>query len=478
MNATPLRLRILHSNDIHSHFEQMPAIAAAFKKLRAEAGEEHTLTVDIGDHLDRMRPETEASAGGFNLDMMSATGYEAMTLGNNEGLTLTREALAELYGSRPDLKMLCGNLVETETGSPPSWMAPYHIIVKSGISIGLIGVTAYYHEFYRLLGWTVQDPFASVQFWAGKLRPQVDVLVLLSHLGLKLDERIAVDIPGIDVILGGHSHHLLEQPLRIGQSLVCGAGKFGQYIGVVDLELDPVSRKPIRSSGYVRSMAEEAADPAVLELAQRCKADAASMLDREVAYLPQSLPSEWNTEAPLGNMLAAALRRWTGADIGIVNAGQFLDGLKAGPVTAGRLLEICPSPINPCRIRIKGEHLLKALEESLLPEFKEMPIYGFGFRGKVLGMLNLDGLRVEYDPKAPDMAKIRRALAGSQPLVPEKEYIVGTIDMFTFGKGYLSLAQGSQVEYFLPEFIRDIIVQELHLPEAIREGAVKRWHAV
>src|SRR4051794_14229944 len=78
MSSPLLRLRILHSNDIHSHFEQMPKIAAAFQELRTAVGKEHTLTLDIGDHLDRVRAETEGSAGEANLDIMAATGYEAI----------------------------------------------------------------------------------------------------------------------------------------------------------------------------------------------------------------------------------------------------------------------------------------------------------------------------------------------------------------------------------------------------------------
>ncbi|ULL14314.1 bifunctional metallophosphatase/5'-nucleotidase [Paenibacillus sp. H1-7] len=475
MSTPHLRLRILHSNDIHSHFEQMPGIAAVFQKLRDEAGEEHTLTLDIGDHMDRMRPETEASGGKFNLEIMAATGYEAVTLGNNEGLTFTREALAELYGGQNGPAVLVCNLLDAETGAVPSWGAPYHITEKSGLRIGMIGATAYYDKYYRLLGWDILQPLPVIKKLVQQLRPQVDVIIVLSHLGLRQDELIAAEVDGIDVILGGHSHHLLEQPLHINGALVCGAGKFGQYIGVVDMEFHPETRKAVRSTGYVRKVDGQRTDPVVAETTRRLQDTARRMLDEEVAYLEEPIHMDWNREAPLGNMLAAVLRKWTDADIGIANAGQLLDHLGSGKVTAGRLLDICPSPVNPCRITITGELLLQALEESLLPEFQEKPIYGFGFRGKVLGMLNVDGLSIHYDGTALPYSKIKSVWIGGEPLVPDRTYKVGTLDMFTFGIGYLSLSKGTDVKYFLPEFLRDIIRGELNDKSAIRDGEIRRW---
>lgn len=494
MTLSPLRLRILHSNDIHSHFEQMPRIAAAFEELRSAMGDAPTLTVDIGDHLDRVSPLTEGSGGAANLDVLEATGYDAITIGNNEGLTFTPEALGRLYGSAHCFKVICGNLLESGTGTYPSWGAPYHIFDKGGIRVGLIGLTAYYPEFYRLLGWDILEPVAVAQELVWQLRPQVDLVVILSHLGLKQDERMASEIEGIDLILGGHTHHLLEQPLRIGETMLCGAGKFGQYIGVVDVGLDPVTRKLTQLEGYVKELtyahtAEDqrsshnagSSDAQLREqqLAARIEAhrfQAQQALSLEVAHLQEPLAAGWYQETPLGNLLAAALRKYTGADIGLVNAGQLLEGLDAGSVSAGRLLAICPSPINPSRMLLTGRQIVQALEESLLPEFTEKQIYGFGFRGKVLGMLQVDGLTIEYDPEGPAYRKIKQVRMGDgEWLYPEREYRVGSIDMFTFGIGYMSLSQGKEVQYFLPEFIRDLLRYELNNPEAIAASKACRW---
>lgn len=475
MDSPTLRLRILHSNDIHSHFEQMPNIAAAFKELRASAGEEHTLTLDIGDHIDRVRTETEGSSGEANLDIMNETGYDAVTIGNNEGLTLSQETLSKLYGSQAQFKVLCSNLLDAASGEFPQWGTPYHIIEKGGIKVGLIGVTAYFPDFYQLLGWDIREPMSITADLVRMLRPRVDLIVVLSHLGLRYDQRMADEIQGIDLILGGHTHHLLEEPVQIGDTFVCAAGKYGQYFGIVDIEFDATTHKRLSVHAGILVTSTYPADEHIAMLVSKYKSSSQKVLSQQVAYLEQPLRADWYDESPLCNLLAAGIRKWTGAELALVNAGQLLEGLEIGVVSAGRLLEICPSPINPCRMLLTGKRIWKALEESRMQEFMEKPLQGFGFRGKVLGTLNMDGMRVEYDPFAPSYSKIQRVWVGDELLDPLKEYVVGTIDMFTFGIGFLTLSEGTEIEYFLPNFIRDLIREELQKPDAIEASIVKRW---
>lgn len=470
-----IRLRILHTNDIHSHFEQLPRIAAIIASLRQEAGAEHTLSLDIGDHIDRMRPETEGTGGLANIALLNAIGYDAVTLGNNEGLTCTPEVLNELYGKHARSKVVIANLRDAETGSLPLWASPYAIFNKSGIQIGVIGVTARFTDFYRLLGWNVSDPFEAVASLAAELRPKVDVLIVMSHLGLSNDERMAAEIPGIDLILGGHTHHLLEEPIRSGRTLICAAGKFGQYVGVVDLELDAVSKRLLHAEGGVKAAAESEEEESIRLQIQQYAVKAKASLDREVARIDCDLDVDWYGESRLGNLLAAGLRDWVGAEIGLVNAGQLLGGLPQGPVSAGMLLELCPSPINPCRMKLSGAQLLTALEESLLPEFMNKPLYGFGFRGKVLGTLCVDGITIEYDPEAAPYSRILSVHVGTEALELERLYTVGTIDMFTFRIGYLSIAEGLEPEFFMPEFLRDVLLKELHNARAMKDSSRKRW---
>ncbi|WP_240633293.1 bifunctional metallophosphatase/5'-nucleotidase [Paenibacillus montanisoli] len=465
---------LLHSNDIHSRLEQAAKIAAYIEETRLTYGADHVLTLDIGDHMDRMRVETEASDGLANIDLMNAAGYEAVTFGNNEGLTFTPEQLAEAYGTRASFQTICANFYQTSDGARPSWLLPHAIIRKGKLRIGLIGVTAAFSEFYTLLGWHATDPLAAVAEQAALLRPQVDVLVVMSHIGITLDRRMAAGIAGLDLILGGHTHHLLEEPEVIGRTSICAAGKFGEYLGRVEIKLDAATGKPIIRAECV-PMDERSQQPEAAALIGGFMADSGRRLGRVITVLSEPMPASAEHESPLGNLLAAGLRRKADAEIGIVNTGQLLGGLAAGEVTAGDLHALCPSPVNPCRMKLTGTEIRLSLEEALQRTFIDKPIRGFGFRGVVLGTLAVDGLDIRYSLDRPDYCKITSIMACGQPLQDDRDYIVGTIDMFTFGVGYEKIKLGTEVSFYLPEFIRDVLEQELQDADAVADSRRQRW---
>lgn len=465
-------LTILHTNDIHSHFGSMSAIAAMISEERERGG--NLLVLDIGDHMDRMAVETEGTLGMANVDVLNLTGYDAITIGNNEGLTFTPDQLAQSYtGLR--CPIVCGNVVEQDTDRIPAWMQPWHIIKKGSFHIGLLGATAPFNSFYELLGWKVTDPIETLRKQVMMLREQVDVIIVLSHLGLATDQKLAEQVAGIDVILGGHTHHVLEKPLIVGQTVLGAAGKFGQWLGKFVLErTDEEKSVRVVSSGCVpvqRTMLHEQVSLAIaanVQESERKLGQTAVMTDR-------TLTINYEQESPFANLLAQAVRHFTSAELSVVNAGQLLGNLPQGEISKGMLHSLCPSPINACTICLKGFQIREALEQSLLEEFIHKPITGFGFRGEILGTLCMDGMEVRYDPDAPAYDKIRSIYVNGIPMDEQRQYVVGTLDMFTFNVGYPSLAQGSNIQYYLPEFIRDLLEQELKRPGALEESLHTRW---
>lgn len=471
-------LTIIHTNDLHSRFEQMPRMASAIRQLKQHRTKDEVLTLDIGDHMDRMRVETEGSMGAANVAVLNATGYDAVVLGNNEGLTFPKETIERTYRDHARFAILGSNLTETETGRQPDWMVPSVLMRRGQIQVGLIGVTAFYSAFYTLLGWTVLEPIEAVRREASRLRSEgADVVVVMSHLGLTQDRLMAHGVPEVDIILGGHTHHLLETPERVGNVWIAATGSHGKYVGELTLRYDLGTRKLELEQGRCLPVDEYPADPVLERLIERYRAAGERELQRPIAKLEEPLALHWYEESELGNLLAAGIRRWTGGEIGLVNAGQLLAEVREGTVTAGQLHQLCPSPINPCVTLLAGRHLVQALEESLLPEFYERPIKGFGFRGQVLGVLCVDGLEVHYDPSGKAMGKIRSVLVNGAPLMPDKRYRVGMIDMFTFGSGYTSLAQGEETWYYLPEFLRDLLADQLQRADQLLACRTIRWQA-
>ncbi|WP_110933546.1 bifunctional metallophosphatase/5'-nucleotidase [Paenibacillus bouchesdurhonensis] len=466
-------LTILYTNDLHSHFGAMVRIASMVNELRAEQ-HEAVLLLDIGDHMDRAAPETEGTMGQANVDVLNLTAYDAITIGNNEGLTFTPEQLDQAYTGLV-CQVVCANMLDMETGKPPAWMKKHTILNKAGFKIGIIGATAAYAEFYKLLGLTALDPLKSIETSVSDLRSKVDLIVVMSHVGLPFDRELAEQVPGIDLILGGHTHHLLEEPLWIGQTAIVAAGKFGRHLGQITVERDMITGKAKVVSGICLPVESGPEDVNVAEALNIHRLRAGERMARTVAVIEEELPVRYDVESPFGNLLAQAVRRFTGSDLSIVNSGQLLAGLPAGEISEGMLHERCPSPINPCRMNLLGKHILYSLEQSLLADITDKAIFGFGFRGKQLGGICVDGMEIIYDPTALPFHKIIQASNQGVPIVPDGIYSVGTLDMFTFGIGYECLKQGSEQEFLLPEFLRDLLRMELQTAGAIESCFYHRW---
>ncbi|WP_068780224.1 bifunctional metallophosphatase/5'-nucleotidase [Paenibacillus sp. GM2] len=469
-------LTIAYTNDLHSHFGAMGRIAAMIDDLRSEPNSE-MLLLDIGDHMDRAAPETEGTMGQANVDILNLTGYDAITIGNNEGLTFTPELLTETY-ARLRCPVICNNIVEQRTGQPPGWMRRHHIVQRGPFTIGLIGATAAFSNFYSLLGWDALDPLETIQYDVEQLRPRVDLIIVMSHLGILLDRQLAETIPDIDLIIGGHTHHLLEEPLIIGKTAITAAGKFGNYVGLIKYRKNPLSGLPEIYDGKVLQVEPGVESEGVLSSIDIYRKKAKARLDRTVTTTDRKLLISYHSESSFGNLLAQAVRRFTNSELAIVNSGQLLSDLPAGDISEGMLHERCPSPINPCTMILKGEDILYTLEQSLLPEMMDKTIFGYGFRGKVLGGICLDGMEVEYDPYAAPYRRVTKASVAGIPLNPSATYKVGTLDMFTFGVGYEQLQHGSEQKFMLPLFIRDLLRLELQTAGAVDSCFFARWKQV
>lgn len=471
------RLILLHTNDLHSQFENMPKLANRIQAYRAKYSADEILLIDCGDHMDRVSAITEGSYGEANVAVMNATGYDVFVPGNNEGLTFPKSAFESMFRGKANFTVLGTNVREYHTGLTPSWMAHQLIVDKGGIKVGLIGVTASFNDFYHPLGWDIGEPLNEVQKAVRSLRAQVDVIVVISHVGIRFDRLLASEVPGIDCILGGHTHHLLEEAEQVGSTTIGAAGKLGSHLGVMEIEVAEGTERSVAIKGYAESVEQETDEPHIAALIRTYNTLSQHTLSNPAAVLHEPLEHDPLYESDLGNLLADGLRAWTGAEIGIVNSGQLISGLASGSCTDGDLLAVCPSPINPCTLLLPGSQILQALEESLVDEIKLRRIKGFGFRGHILGTLSVSGMEITYDRTAVDYHKITSVRIQGERLNPDKLYRVGTIDMFTFGVGYPSLGDGQELQFCLPEFLRDILKRELANPQALVNCRRRNFHA-
>ncbi len=116
-------IHIYHTNDLHSHLEHWPRIhklLAERRRWHEEAGDEVFL-FDIGDHMDRWHPLSDATRGKANCRLLNEAGYDAGTIGNNEGITLPFGDLDSMYLEK-EFEMLVANLYKPD-GSRPEWQS-------------------------------------------------------------------------------------------------------------------------------------------------------------------------------------------------------------------------------------------------------------------------------------------------------------------------------------------------------------------
>lgn len=467
-------LHMLHTNDLHSHFASMPRIATCLRTHRTEweQRDERVLTLDIGDHLDRMSIITEASLGKVNVEIMSRSGYQYATIGNNEGITLTKSKLDELYEAAA-FTVIAGNLLDGLDEAVPKWAVPYAIHQWSDLRVALLAMTIPYPHSYKSMGWEIREVLPLLVEQVAALRSQADIIVLMSHLGYQEDCRLAEQVEGLDVILGAHTHHLLEHGVRVGKTLIAQTGRFGQYVGHVRLVWDRTAGQITEATAEVMASEkyQQAEDIVTVICEEQKKAE--KLLSRPLTVLGTDLLMNWEQETPFASFLAASIREKTGAEIGLANGGLLLADLNHGSVTSADLLRCVPHPLNLCAVTLTGEQLGQILEQAIQPEIVRKRLYGCGFRGQIEGWMGVDGLHIQYLPgEQPSIVSIE---VNGQPLVNSQEYRVGTVDMFMYNRLFPTLLQGRDIRFFLPAMLREILAETLRNEQMLLGAFSPRW---
>ncbi|EKN63623.1 metallophosphoesterase [Neobacillus bataviensis LMG 21833] len=446
---------IYHTNDVHSHLEHWPRISRFLKQKKASHQQqgEDVFLFDIGDFLDRWHPLTEATKGQGNITLLNECEYTAVTIGNNEGVNLAYEDLDRLY-DHAAFDVLVANLYK-KNGLYPDWVKPYKIYhTKKGTRIGVIGLTAPFTILYELLGWKLTEPISELKKWLTIVKEESDIIVLLSHLGKNEDERIAVEFPEIDVILGAHTHHFFENGKRVGDTLLGAAGKYGYYVGEMTITLTDqkdVTQKEANLYDFNDLPIIQNEQGQILTFLNKGK----EMLNQRITTLSEPLVHAPFKETNFSKLLSRTLREWCSADCAMINAGLLL-GTLAGEVTNYDLLEVCPHPINPCVIELTGMELQTVLLQTKDEDLPHKQIKGLGFRGTVLGVFVYDGIDFAENTIFINDSKIEF----------EKNYTLALPDMFTFGHFFKEVLPQKQKRYFLPEFLRDLLKWKLQMPSS------------
>ncbi|MCW3778963.1 bifunctional metallophosphatase/5'-nucleotidase [Levilactobacillus namurensis] len=456
------RVTILHTNDLHSHFENWPRIRRylATTRASAEAAGSSVYTVDLGDHVDRVHPVSEATAGQKNVQLMNQVGYDAVTIGNNEGLGFMRPQLDHLY-DHANFPVVLGNLKTLDTRQTPTWAVDHQFwTTPAGTRILVLGLTAPYQLTYPLAGWWPIAASQALDHLLKTYRDQADVCVLLSHLGITVDRQLAKRFPQVDVIIGSHTHHLLPHGERDQHSLLAAAGKYGQYVGKIELDLDVHHRITTATASVVATadLPVEAGDAD--EVTGLSDLGQSLLAEQQVAEMPTALETDWTGHPQLVREGLHAIAEYAGTQAAVLNAGLFLTDLPQGLVTQRELHDLLPHSMHVMRVTLDGYNLWRLVQEFEMARLflRHFPQRGMGFRGKVFGELNYLG--IGYN------AQTHAVTWRGEPVSPLKTYQLAVVDHYRFIPFFPTITIAGHNEILYHDLLREVFAQYLskHYP--------------
>lgn len=393
-------LTIFHTNDTHSSMfpfgpnEEYGGIArmsALIKRLKAK--DENVLVFNAGDVFVGTF-EFNKYLGYPELKIMQGL-YDAMCLGNHEfdlGLDVLAGVLSGQLASDTaiTLPVLCANINLSGNAALKSFVKSCIIKEIGGVKVGITGVVNTDKQNYSAsINKILKDPYQTAGVMAGTLRAMgCEVVICVSHLGKMADVMGLSQVPGIDIIVGGHSHTVLAKPIVANGKIIVQAGEFGKYLGELKVK---VKKNGVELSDYKlhpithRTKSDPTLVPALGALKKGIEQDQRFGLvyTKQVAEATRDLGSHWQEGSPyrdtaIGNLVADAIKGELGkagyrVDIALEAQGYTAAKIYKGKIVGNDIMRIIPYGYDPTSglgfkmdcVLISGAQLLAGLEYSV-----------------------------------------------------------------------------------------------------------------
>ncbi len=454
-----MKFKILHINDLHSRFEEFSKIATVIEELR----DDNTLLFDAGDSYDEWRIEAIGTRGKISSDLLNALGFSARVIGNTEGFS--EKGTLERIVQFSDFPVITCNVYNLK-GERIEYLKDYHIFEIGSLKILVIGVTGAFNVFYNLFNIHINDPIQEIKRVLSNIqKTKFDLLLILSHIGLNQDKLIANAIPNIDIIIGGHSHSALKESIIENGTIICQAGQYGEFVGELTIEYDEEREEIVQHKSNLIPVNLYPEHKKINKILTESYKDAYDYMAIKLFSLEREIKHTFTEESELGNLLADGLKDFVKSDFGLINSGVLNRSIPESYVTKLILHEVCPSPLNPTLVEIKGTDILLTLEKSLLEEYQLLDGFGPGFRGNTLGNIQVSSnVKIVYNPNNPPLKKIVSMEINEKPIDLFKWYKVVTSDYIQRGTGYEDF-KNCRNEVYRPEFLRDLL--EIYLQRDI-----------
>lgn len=412
---------IMHTNDIHGHLLPaadaggVSALATIVRKERPD------LMLDAGDMFAGSLI-SDAFQGEPVIEIMNEIGYDAAAVGGYEfsfGMDALRARVAQA-----NFPFLSAN-----TRVPIDDINPAAIFSAQGIRIAIIGLTT---EEIARTGHPrntkyvdVDDIVMSLENTLTRVRDKVDFILLLTHVTRAEEQRLARAFPEIPLIIGGNDDNDFHDPIKIGDTTVVRAGKFGRYVGRLDLTFN--DRKLAKIETRMIPVAGVEKDASIDRMIGPYEARLNRRLQTVVGQAAGDLSGSPARESHVGNLVADAVREKAGTAIALIRTGDVQEGIAKGPITSQTLVEVLPSQSTVVTMKLNGAQIKRILGRRLM---------------------TVSGVRVKLDANKPEGKRlISVRLEDGSPLRDKEFYSVTTNDfLLSGGDGFTEFAEGLDVE--------------------------------
>ncbi|MBI2608234.1 MAG: 5'-nucleotidase C-terminal domain-containing protein [Deltaproteobacteria bacterium] len=472
-----LDLVIVHTNDHHGYCWANDQNQGGFAKqltiIKKIRSENKNVFVLSGGDINTGAPESDLNLGEPSFKGMNLLGFNAMTPGNHEfdnPLTLLKQ-----QGAWATFPFISTNVYDKTTKS--RLFQPFLLQEINGLKIAILGFTttdsAYISNVNVIKDIEFKNASEEARKVVDELKGQVDFFIAMSHLGfypdgtLEIQESgdttLAKNIPELSVIVGGHNHNLLEQPVQENNALILQAKHFAQYLGELHLKIDKHTKK-IKNYEYIMHKLDEniPEDPEMLSFLKPWLDKAAVLMKEPLGtskvVLDGIRENVRSGETNLGNLVTDAFRDLTKADVAIHNGGGIRASMNQGTITFGDIRRSFPFNNTIVTLNLTGSELLEVLNRSAsLPR----PAGGF---------LQVSGIKMTIKDN-----HIQDVLINGAPLDGNKVYSVAAND-FTAngGDGYEMLKDKKKIDsgYIISGALKQYILTKKAISPQI-EGRIK-----
>jgi sulfur-oxidizing protein SoxB len=396
-------------------------IATIVKAIRAERPG-RTLLLDGGDTLQGSWTALQTK-GGDMVEALNLLGAEATT-GHFE-FTYGTDRVKELVAAMK-CPMLAGNVQDSEWNEDVfDHTATFE---RGGIKVAVIGQAFPYTPIANPR-WMIPDWSFGIKEEKVAERVQAaraagaQLVVLLSHNGFGVDRKMAARVPGIDVILTGHTHDALPEPVQVGRTLLLATGCYGKFIGRLDLDVGPEGIKAWRHALIPVFANAVQADAETTAFVTRQRAPFKAELERPVARTETALWRRGNVAGTMDEVICDALLTQRDAEIALSPAFRWGYAITAGSTLTAEDVYAHTAITYPSayRMEMTGAQLRAVLEDVADNLYNPDPYYQQGG-----DMVRSAGLAYTLDVTAGAGQRIQdlRLSRTGAPLEAERRYVV------------------------------------------------------